>query len=690
MRGRPRRRFNLVANRLPHKLLTTVRVGRASVVAVLALAAFGQLVGSAYLFRPEMPDDDLILAAALLASGAVTLLAALWLNRRLAERPRETAALDARLTPARPNGPLTALGLVWFALLIAVNADRYGPFLAASMHFQMFLLVASLVTFAWGWSGGGLPFFTRRAQQAVRMVARADLWLMVLITLLAFGLRTWALDSEVHKFVDEIHFSTGVMRLWGGENARLFTPFSAIAAFPWIYPYAQYLTALTLGRDLESLRLVSAVLGTLSIPALYLLARTLLNRRVAVLAALLLATFPPHLHYSRIGLNNVADPLFGTLALALLALGLKHNRRRDFALGGVALGMTAYFYEGGRLLFPPLALLALAGLTLVRPKLVRARWRGLLAAGFAALVVMLPLYTTLLAQGDPLIARFKTVGLGGSYWLRVIQAGAQQSAAQQVLRPFLMYVHQPETALFYGGNQPLLLAPLVPFFFIGVTLLVWRWRTAGALALLWLLLTSGGNMLMTESAISARYVVAFPALMLVTAVGIEGLLALTWFREFPPRWQAATVGLLALALALIDVGYYFGPHLSLYNRQIRPFVDSEDAMFRAANLSAATQTHVISDNAQEWQYLSGILGYLADGHSMDTLTRVQVTPEYVLGLSPYFNHAFFIEQDDALTLNSLRRYFGDMLEGPYYSPYNVPQDKQLALYYLPARPIPAG
>jgi hypothetical protein len=686
----PRRRINLVANRLLKYPLLLLRVGRAGVVAALALAAFGLMVGSAYLFRPELLDNDLLPAALLLLAGAATLGMALWLNRSLIGRQREQASIHIPLTPARPNWPLTILGLLWMGLLIAVNADRFGPFMAVSMHFQIFLLVASLGTFAWGWSGAGLPFFRSRLQRRSFPAGRnTDLWLMVLVALLAFALRTWALEGEVHKFVDEIHFSTAVMKLWGGQYPKLFSPFSAIAAFPWIYPYAQYLTALTLGRTLESLRLVSAVLGTLGIPALYLLARTLLNRRVAVLAALLLATFPPHLHYSRIGLNNVADPLFGTLALALLALGLKHNRRRDFALGGVALGLTAYFYEGGRLLFPPLALLALAGLTLISPKVARARWRGLLAAGFAALVAMLPLYTTLLALGDPLIARFKTVGLGGSYWLRVVEAGAQQTPVQQVIRPFLMYVHIPETALFYGGNQPLLLAPLVPFFFIGVGLLVWRWRSAGALALLWLLLTSGGNMLMTESAISARYVVAFPALMLVTAVGVEGLLSLTWFREFPSRLQAATIGLLALALAVVNASYYFGSHLSLYNRQIRPYVDTEDAVFRAANLSPATQTHIISDNAQEWQYLMGILGYLADEHSMDTVTRAQVTPDYLQGLSPYFNHAFFIEQDDALTLNALRRYLG-ALDGPYYSPYNLPHDKQMAMYYLPARPMSGG
>src|SRR5690606_27829994 len=107
-----------------------------------------------------------------------------------------------------------------------------------------------------------------------------------------------------------------------------------------------------LGHNLTGLRIFSAVFGTLTVPALYLLARELFDRRTALLAALLLATFPPHIHFSRLGLNNIADPLFGVLALAFLVRGLKRGGLRDYALSGVMLGLTQYFYEGGKLLYP--------------------------------------------------------------------------------------------------------------------------------------------------------------------------------------------------------------------------------------------------------------------------------------------------------------------------------------------------
>jgi hypothetical protein len=70
-------------------------------------------------------------------------------------------------------------------------------------------------------------------------------------------------------------------------------------------------------------------------------------------------------------LNNIADPLFGTLAFAFIGRGLLHGRRTDFAIGGAMLGLTHYFYEGGRLLYMPLALAWIAACLLftVRDKI---------------------------------------------------------------------------------------------------------------------------------------------------------------------------------------------------------------------------------------------------------------------------------------------------------------------------------
>jgi hypothetical protein len=46
------------------------------------------------------------------------------------------------------------------------------------------------------------------------------------------------------------------------------------------------------------------------------------------------------------------------------------------------------------------------------------------------------------------------------------------------------------------------------------------------------------------------------------------------------------------------------------------------------------------------------------------------------------DHAFFIAPDDSGTLAALRHYF--QLMPPQFSPFNIPAENQLALYYAPS------
>ena len=85
----------------------------------------------------------------------------------------------------------------------------------------------------------------------------------------------------------------------------------------------------------------------------------------------------------------------------------------------------------------------------------------------------------------------------------------------------------------WGLSMALVLPYAVPALLLGVVFAAWRWRTPGVLPLIWLLGTSAGNALLVESAVTARYVAAFPALALLIALGIGEALALLW----PRRWQ---------------------------------------------------------------------------------------------------------------------------------------------------------
>jgi hypothetical protein len=305
--------------------------------------------------------------------------------------------------------------------------------------------------------------------------------------------------------------------------------------------------------------------------------------------------------------------------------------------------------------------------------------RGILTYLLAAVIIAAPIYYTLFALHKPFAPRMDTVGVGGSYWMRAVSLGGGQTLDQYVVTPLLTYVFMPEQGLYYGGEQPLILLFLVPVFLLGVALMLWRWRGVGMVLLLWVLLTSAGNSLMTYSALYPRYVVVFPALALIIAVGLNETLALIWTAA---RSRTILLSAAVIIFAAGQVAYYFGPHLSFYNDQIRPHPDEEDAMFRSAALPPFTQIHLISSESHDDSYVKGVLGFVADYLTVDLLTREQVTPEYLAGLSHRVNHAFFVEPSDPTTFGLLRTYFD--LEPPAYSPYNLPVSKQFILYYAPS------
>jgi hypothetical protein len=216
-----------------------------------------------------------------------------------------------------------------------------------------------------------------------------------------------------------------------------------------------------IGRNLAGLRAVSAGSGVMTVLALILLAQELFGRRTALLAAAMLAVYPPHIQFSRLALNNVADPFFGTMALYFMARGIntppqpsrlqwlsppqpspllwggrrgRGDIRFNFALAGAMLGLTQYFYEGGRFLLPALVLgwLGFVAVSIIlniisaemkrgvnradsSSKFDHARLHDLAKAAtillLVAAIVGAPVYYTLLARDKALAMRLEMAGL---------------------------------------------------------------------------------------------------------------------------------------------------------------------------------------------------------------------------------------------------------------------------------------
>jgi hypothetical protein len=293
-----------------------------------------------------------------------------------------------------------------------------------------------------------------------------------------------------------------------------------------------------------------------------------------------------------------------------------------------------------------------------------------------------PLYYTVLAHHLPVVPRLNSNTWDRTLWASLLLAPIDDPVlgyvVQQISNPLLHLIHRPDgSGFYYGGTTPLILGYLVPAFLLGIAYTIRRRPAAAALLLTWIAFTILGNSLLRWSDFTARFAVVFPALCLLIAVGIRYTLPLL----LPARpWL---IGALALALAVPQLAYYFGPHLDLYNRQVREYHDHQDVLYRAAQFPPGTFVHIISGDLVWLPHLETLKRFW----TLDIAFRVVSSDEFIredlLDLPPGRDHAFFFEPENVAVINLLRQRL-NLDEPPRWSPYNVPRERQyVLLYYHP-------
>ncbi len=635
---------------------------------------------SVILFREVTAEMPIGWAVALMLVGGGLLLAGLRLSR--SQEPwLQTANHPFVLPLPRWNTLFLLTGVLFLWVVAEANGQVLNLTLLNGMnhHVQFILLCLGigLVTAGMG------NRFSRDFPPMNEKATRGEGLALLAVTLLAFLLRVWGLDTTIRVLVDEVHYTSAAVAFWK-QNVNIISPMTRISPFPWLYAYSVAGTTELFGHNFYGARLPSAIFGTLTIPALYLLAKTLFDRKTALIAALLLATFPPHLHFSRLSMLHVCDALSGTLALAFIARGLKHSRRMDYALGGAALGMTQYFYEGGRLVFPAIVLLWMASGLIFWEK--RPNWRGILIIFATAVLIAAPVYYAIAGGGTAASGRLNTVGVGGSYLKRVLLSspGDEVFEAQfdRLKQSFLVFVSIPDASIFYAGNTPLLLVYLVPLFLIGLTYLLWRWRTPACwLLLLGLALPPLGTSLLVESGISVRFVAIFPLLLLPVAIALRYVTP--YVLPLPESSHGRVILTAAICLAGVQTAYYFRPHLEAFNQQfriIKPYPDGEDALWRSLDFPNGTKIYLISDPRFPQFYTNEVLQYFDPELTTQNLKPEEITPNFAALLPCDRTYHFFIAPASVDVVDRLKTHLD--LSPPSRSPYadDIPDVREL-LYY---------
>jgi hypothetical protein len=390
--------------------------------------------------------------------------------------------------------------------------------------------------------------------------ARWEVAVLLALTALALGLRIVALDRIPLNFGgDEGEMGMVARAVISGAVRDPFA--TSWFSHPTLWFFLQAFSLQIFGDTVFGLRMLSALIGTAAVPALYLFARPLYGRPAAFGAATLLAVYHFHIHFSRLGVNNIVDPLAALIAFTAFLHGWRTRSPFSFALAGVTLGLAQHFYMGSRLAPLVVAAALLHQLLIDRRRLWGLRWHiGLMVLGF--LLGIGPLLIYFITHPHDFTARLKVVGIFQTGWFdqrRSQGVSTLQIALSQARDSFGAWTFQPDRSAFYDPKIPLLDPSSSLLFLLGLAITIVRWRRLDAAMLIAWLVGVGvfGGMIMVNPPESPRYVTSTPVVCLFIALAIVELGALVHRSRTLGRRAAwgmtAAVGL----LALWNVNFYF-------------------------------------------------------------------------------------------------------------------------------------
>lgn len=550
----------------------THRVARwALLLATVSFAALGQLI---FAKRPSHFWDGVVLYA--LAACCLLLLS----------RPRRAEAGPASNQVQRPLAHWVRIGVastgVMLALLAVVLLLRphanYWPIFYLWVAGMALTLASSLPWAAEGLSG---------LQATLRGIDAWEAGAVVVLVLAALALRAWRIDTIPWTLSgDEGNFGRWAREALDGRMINMFS--TGHLSMPSLYAFFQAAWLRLAGDNVFGLRLPWAIVGTLSVLGAYMLVRRLFGRGLALIVAVLLAGYHYHIHYSRLGLNNIADPFFVVWALYFMVMGCQGGRRWPWVMSGLVAGLALFFYTGGRQVAVILAgVIVWAALT--EPGFISRSRAGLAAMLLGLVVAAGPMLLFALQHPDDFNARINQVGIIQSGWLarEADLLGRSQVAvvAEQFRKVLFAFNVFHDRTDFYKPGRPLLDFGAAMLFLLGGVLSVARlvdrrlgpsggepgparlavvdlpaWRYA--IFVIWFLVVIVTGGVLTEGAPSSQRIVSssVPAMFFVGLALWELARIVTDLLRIPIHGRAVLALAVAAAIIYGSVHFYFGPY----------------------------------------------------------------------------------------------------------------------------------
>jgi 4-amino-4-deoxy-L-arabinose transferase-like glycosyltransferase len=438
----------------------------------------------------------------------------------------------------------------------------------------------------------------RRPNQIRAKLRQSKTELVLISTLLLAGLllRAWDLENIPANFSGD----EGTQGLWAVDalEGRLRNPFATgWFTVPTMSFFAQAASLRLFGDSVAGLRALSALTGTATLVFTYLLIRRNFRLRVALFALAALTFNHFHIHFSRLGSNQIADPLFTALTLWLLTEGLRRTRgdsslplwgaaewerkkredrreeRRDtqyairnthpwFLAAGLTTGLSWYGYFGSRVMVLIVATY-LGTRAMTERGFLRRHALALTLMVLTALMVASPLLLYYTKHSESLSARWNQVNF--FRWLEdELARPDHDSTLSLVLRQVWLSIsafnHTLDPTFWYRAQIPLLDFVSGILFVLGLAVAIGQWRRpAIRLVLIWFGLALTFGWILTENPPSSmRMVIIAPVVALLVALGLDRLLSLARQTVGGRRTEWTQVGLLIMAVvAVLNVRYYF-------------------------------------------------------------------------------------------------------------------------------------
>jgi hypothetical protein len=377
-------------------------------------------------------------------------------------------------------------------------------------------------------------------------------WLGLLI-LAAFLVRALLLETipgGLH--VDEAGIADFSLRHVFSLPNQTVNPFrTGPASQPSLYHYLVRLSLALAGESITGLRILSVLAGTLAVAVTYAMVCVFNNQRTAFISAFLMAGYHFHVHWSRIGLNNIWDTVWVPLMLVAFAWGWNKHWRGGAVISGLAVGLSQYFYAGSKLGIILLLFIIWQYWRRVEDKRRLVTYSAIMA--LTAACVAAPLVLFALKDPSPYFERSSVVFGWKPEWIAIVTGGSPNYLAFawfQLWRSAGAFIAVPDVTGFYGPGVPLLFGVAAPLFVVG---LFWALYRRLYLPVLWIILTVVfGGFLLSDPPGSSHYVVAIPAICWLVAIPLDWLL-----ENGHPR---LAIGLL-LVVVLSDLYFYFGSYV---------------------------------------------------------------------------------------------------------------------------------